>query len=109
MSVDETIGNTEVEKVESKSRLKRFLPIGIIAAFLGGGYALGLHNYLSVDALQENRDAIQAFVSENFVLSIVAYLGIYIVAVALSFPGASILTIAGGAIFGWFIGGTLTV
>ena len=37
------------------------------------------------------------------------YLIIYIIAVSISFPGASFLTIAGGAIFGWLIGGTLTI
>lgn len=89
--------------------LKRFAPILVILALLAIGYASGLHKYLSLDAVTSNKAAIDAFVSNNFILAMGAYLLIYIIAVAVSFPGASFLTIAGGGIFGWAIGGTLTV
>lgn len=89
--------------------IKRLAPLGIIAAFLLVGYFSGIHTYLSTDALSENKATLDAFVQDNFVLAMGTYLIIYIVAVAISFPGASFLTIAGGAIFGWMIGGTLTI
>lgn len=91
------------------SNMKRFAPLIVIFVLLGIGYATGLHKYLSLDAVAENKAAIDSFVSNNFILAMGAYMLIYIVAVSLSFPGASFLTIAGGGIFGWAIGGTLTI
>lgn len=93
----------------SGSFAKRLAPLGVIAALLLAGYFSGLHTYLSLDTLSENKAALDAFVQDNFVLAMGSYFVIYIVAVSISFPGASFLTIAGGAIFGWLIGGTLTI
>jgi len=92
-----------------KHTIKRFTPLAIVAGLLVAAYAADLHSYLSFDTLSANKALIDAFVAENFALAMVAYLLIYIAAVSLSFPGASLLTIAGGGIFGWFIGGTLTL
>ncbi|HSG94122.1 MAG TPA: TVP38/TMEM64 family protein [Afifellaceae bacterium] len=88
--------------------LKRWLPIGVIAAALATAYALGLHDYISVQALSDNREALQGFVAKNILLAALTYMAVYILAVALSFPGASFLTIASGFSFGWLLGGALT-
>jgi uncharacterized membrane protein YdjX (TVP38/TMEM64 family) len=88
--------------------LKRWLPIGIIATALASAYALGLHEYISVQALSDNREALQGFVAKNMLLAALTYMAVYILAVALSFPGASFLTIAAGFSFGWLLGGALT-
>ena len=89
-------------------RLKRFAPILVVVAGLAVVYWLGLVEYLSLEALVEHRDALLARVSENFWLAAMIYLVTYIVAVALSIPAASFLTIFGGFLFGWLIAGTLT-
>ncbi len=89
--------------------LKRFLPLIVIFSLLSLAYIFDLHKYLSFDTITQNKEAIETYVSENLILSMTAFLLVYIIAVALSFPGASFFTIAGGAIFGWFIGGTLTI
>jgi uncharacterized membrane protein YdjX (TVP38/TMEM64 family) len=65
---------------------------------------LGLHHYLSLDALRGSRESLTAFVGENGFLAAAAYVFCYVIAVAVSFPGASILTIAGGLMFGWALG-----
>jgi uncharacterized membrane protein YdjX (TVP38/TMEM64 family) len=56
--------------------------------------------WLNLKNLEKNRDALQGFVQRNSVVSVIAYIGIYIVVVALSIPGASILTLLGGFFFG---------
>lgn len=113
MSIHETIEtgrpSIPVKQDDNLGKMKRFLPLIAILGLLGSGYALGLHEYLSPAVISENKQAIDAFVSNNFLLALAGYLVIYITAVSLSFPGASFLTIAGGAIFGWFVGGLLTV
>jgi uncharacterized membrane protein YdjX (TVP38/TMEM64 family) len=92
-----------------KPAWKRLAPVGVVAALLATLYATGVTEYLSVEALQQNKSAIDGYVGQNFLLAMALYFVIYTVAVAVSFPGASFLTIAGGAIFGWFWGGLITV
>jgi len=64
---------------------------------------------LSLEALVRNRMAIDGFVSEHRVLAVLAYIGLYIAAVALSVPGAIFLTVAGGFLFGVAIGASAAV
>jgi len=59
-----------------------------------------LGDYLTLDVLRIHRDALQSFVTLNPLLSSISYTITYAVATALSFPGAAILTLAGGALFG---------
>lgn len=83
----------------------RFLPIVIAIAGLGIGYALGLQRYLSLDFLSSKQVEITAFVSVNFAFSLVGFVVLYALAVAVSFPVTWVLTATGGFIFGWLIGG----
>lgn len=89
--------------------LKRFLPLLVIAAALGLFFATGANKYFSLDTLQENREWLLTQVSENPVQSVLIFMGIYAAAVAISFPGASILTIFGGFLFGPLLGGAAVV
>jgi len=111
MALDNTaLNQSETNKPnKSGSLIKRLVPLGVIATLLLVGYFFGVHTYLSPENLSQNKATLVAFVQDNFVLAMGTYLIIYIVAVSISFPGASFLTIAGGAIFGWLIGGTLTI
>jgi len=83
-----------------KSKLKRFLPLIVIAAGLGGFFALGGPKYISLDALRENQDVLKAFVAENFVLAVLGFILIYAALVAISVPGAGFLSIFSGFLFG---------
>jgi uncharacterized membrane protein YdjX (TVP38/TMEM64 family) len=81
-----------------------------LAAFFG----LGLDRYVSLDHLKEHRSELQAWVARDGVAAGLAFAACYAVAVALSIPGAVILTIIGGFLFGPFLatlyvvcGGTL--
>jgi uncharacterized membrane protein YdjX (TVP38/TMEM64 family) len=83
----------------SKSQLLGLLGILIALFFL-----LGWHEYLSLTNLKQQHEAIMAYQSANPKLSILFYSLIYIVVTGLSLPGATILTLAGGAFFGLFWG-----
>jgi len=69
----------------------------------------GLGSLLSLDTLARHRAALSGYVAENFLLAAGAFVGIYAAAVALSVPGAIILTLAGGFLFGAAFGTLLTV
>lgn len=85
----------------------RYAPVVLVIAGLVLGYALGLQNYLSLTFLAEQREALRVYVDANSLWSALLFLAVYILAVAFSFPAASVLTIFGGFLFGWLIGGAL--
>lgn len=88
-----------------KSLLRRLaLPL-LIIVLMGCAYGFGLHRYLSLESIAQNRKTLATFTAENTVLSLLGFMAVYVVAVALSLPGASILTVLGGLLFGWFVGG----
>ncbi len=88
---------------------KRFLPLLVLVAVGAVIYLNGWHKYLSLEQIAVNRDVLQGFVSSNVVLALLAYAAIYVGVVALSLPGGALLTITGGFLFGWLLGGLTTV
>lgn len=78
----------------------RWLPPALLLAGLGIALALGLHRHLTLDALAAHRETLVRFVAEDGALAAAAYVGVYALAVAFSVPGATVLTLAGGFLFG---------
>src|SRR4051794_11716329 len=87
----------------------RWAPAVIVALCLAAAYGLGLHRYFSLDDLGHYRDALAGFVDTNAPLAALVYVLVYVAAVAISFPGASALTAAGGLMFGCIAGTILAV
>lgn len=84
---------------------KRLLPVAIIAAALSAFFALGGPEYVSLDSLKANREALSAMVADNFALVFIGFIALYAFLVGISFPGASFLSIFGGFLFGALVGG----
>lgn len=74
----------------------------VAAAFV---FTTGLHRELSFATLIRHRAAIDTFVTTHRVMAFASFVILYIVVVALSVPGAAILTVTGGLIFGTLFGG----
>lgn len=89
----------------SKPLWKRLLPLAIIAAALAAFFALGGPDYVSMDSLRDNREFLSGLVADNFVLVLLGFIATYAILVAISFPGASFLSIFGGFLFGALVGG----
>lgn len=89
--------------------LRRLWPLGLIVLAMGAAYAADLDDYVSLEAIIRNNEQLEAAVDENLLVAAAAYLTVYAVAVALSFPGASLITIVGGFMFGAAVGTGLTV
>ena len=83
---------------------KRLLPLGIIGVALALFFALGGPDYVSIDSLRENRDALAALVTDNFLFVFLGFIGLYALLVGISFPGAGFLSIFGGFLFGTLTG-----
>lgn len=88
--------------------LKRFSPIALIAAGLILALSMGWQKYLSFDVLTQQSGALKALVATKPVVVIGAFMAIYIFATAIAMPGAIWLTIAGGFLFGPFLGTALS-
>jgi uncharacterized membrane protein YdjX (TVP38/TMEM64 family) len=84
------------------------LPIIIIllVAILG---AVVLREYLSFDALRDNRAALIAFRDSNYLLTAAAFVLAYIAIVSFSLPGATAATLTGGFLFGVFPGAAFNI
>ncbi len=88
---------------------KRLVPLGIIAAFILAFFLLGLNHYITLDSLRANERWLHGFASTHRFAAIMGFLLAYIAVVAFSLPGATIMTIAGGLLFGLWLGAALSV
>jgi uncharacterized membrane protein YdjX (TVP38/TMEM64 family) len=102
------MGAGDVKSAGVMPLVKRWGVVVVIGSLMVLGYVLGWHEYISMSALIMHREMLSQFVTEHFWISILSYCVLYVVLVALSFPGASLLTIGGGFLFGGLIGGSLT-
>ena len=110
MSIGTRISEPETSppaaKVTRRSALRRFGPLA--ALVLGG--ALGfwlLGDWLSFDALRDNRESLIAWRDSNYALAAAIYVLAYVAVVAFSFPGALAMTLTGGFLFGLGAGGVM--
>ena len=63
-----------------------------------------LGQWLTLERLKAGRDTLISLYADQPVQTALTFFGVYVLAAALSFPGASILTLAAGAMFGWAMG-----
>ncbi len=84
--------------------LKRWLPLAIITALIGTAWASGIMELASLEAIKAQRESLLEHVSTHPVLSITSFIALYTIAVALSLPIATILTLLGGFLFGSILG-----
>ncbi|MFN5780596.1 MAG: TVP38/TMEM64 family protein, partial [Novosphingobium sp.] len=88
--------------------MKRIAIAGLLLLALVAWFQLDLGQYLTLDALKAQQTAIDGYYCANPLLVTAAFFAIYVALTALSVPGAVILTLAAGAIFG-VATGTLVV
>lgn len=89
--------------------LKRAWPLLLIGAAIAALFLTGTNEYLSLEALRDNEAVLRASVSENLLLSLVLFVAIYALTVTFYIPGASILTMTGGFLFGAWAGAGATL
>lgn len=93
---------------EAKSGFARYLPlIAILVVAVIGAFTL--KDYLSFDALRDNREALIAFRDSNYFIAVIGFIAIYMAIVGFSLPGATIATLTGGFLFGTAFGTVFNV
>jgi pyruvate/2-oxoglutarate dehydrogenase complex dihydrolipoamide dehydrogenase (E3) component/uncharacterized membrane protein YdjX (TVP38/TMEM64 family) len=84
--------------------MKRLPIILLFAAAIFAWFQFDLGQYLTLDALKVRQEGVAALYAANPAAVIGGYFAAYVALTALSFPGAAVLTLAGGAIFGLGLG-----
>ena len=83
-------------------RTKKYLLLAILVVGIISFFVSGLHRELTLDGIKAHQASLQVFYQENMLLTLGAYGLVYILTTALSLPGATILTLAGAAFFGFW-------
>ncbi len=91
----------------SKNHSRLALAISLIA-IVGAVFALGIDDYLTLAQFQARQVELQSFVADNYAAAVTLYFIIYVAVTALSIPGAVVMTLIGGALFG-LIAGTVII
>lgn len=78
----------------------RLLLLLMMGCLIGAFFAFDLGHYLSLSQLQARQESLALWVDRHFVAASLLFLVIYVLSTALSLPGASLLTLAGSAVFG---------
>jgi uncharacterized membrane protein YdjX (TVP38/TMEM64 family) len=87
------------------SRWARFAPIIVIAALAAAVLASGLLRHLSLHELAHRRHELVGFVERHPAASLAAYVGAFVLLIVACLPGPSVMTVAGGLLFGPVVGG----
>lgn len=86
---------------------RRLILVVVIVAAVAAFFAADLGQYLSFDYLESQRNQLTELVAERPLLAGATFFLIYVVVTGLSLPGAAVMTLAGGAIFGLLWGTVL--
>ena len=107
---EQTVITNDMPSSEAKSGLSTgkiavVIAIGVaVAAF----FYFDLGRFLSLNVLKDNRDYLLTFTETHSAVAAALFVLVYVAVTGLSLPGAVILTLAGGFLFG-FVWGTLFV
>jgi uncharacterized membrane protein YdjX (TVP38/TMEM64 family) len=83
---------------------KKIIILFVVVVGLVLFFWFDLGRYLTLASLKANRQALLVFHEEHGLLMVAGFMAVYIVQTALSLPGATILSLAAGAIFGTLLG-----
>jgi len=83
---------------------KKMWVIAVLLILIALFFYFHLGQYLTLSSLKENRDYLVAFYERNRVVTVSIFVAAYILQTALSLPGAAVLSLAAGAVFGAIMG-----
>jgi uncharacterized membrane protein YdjX (TVP38/TMEM64 family) len=86
------------------SRLKKIVLFAVLACLVAAFFIFDLSRFFTLDYLKQSRDGFASFYADNKIPTLAVYMLLYITVTALSLPGATVMTLAGGALFGFFTG-----
>lgn len=88
----------------AKNLGKRLWPVALIALAGLAFFASGAHRYLSFEALKQHYAELGAFVAQHYYAALALFMLAYILVTTLSLPGATLMSLLGGFLFGTLVG-----
>jgi len=89
-------------------RIKKYLPLVVLACVVALIFAMGWNRYLSLDTLRDHGGDLRAYVAQNYILALLALMALFATMTASVVPGVFFITIAAGYLFGPWVGGVST-
>jgi len=83
---------------------KKIILAAVIASAIILFFVFDLGQYLNLEYLRQSRESFQELYAENMIMVLGGFFLIYITVTALSLPGAAVMTLAAGALFGFWTG-----
>ncbi|MEC6898965.1 FAD-dependent oxidoreductase [Photobacterium piscicola] len=80
----------------------KLLLLTVILAIIGTWFYFDLGQYLTLEAAKREQLTLQDYIIENPISAYIGFFSLYVLVTALSIPGASILTLLGAALFGFW-------
>ena len=93
---------------DSSKQIKKLSLMVIFIVVIVSFFSLNIQSYFTLENLKSYKKILISLYENNPIIFLIVFFTIYILVTALSLPGATILTISGGVIFGLFLG-TLVV
>ena len=90
------------------AHLRRWVPLVVMLGAGAAVYFSGIYNYVSFDELRARHHDLKAFVEANFWVGLGLYILIFMGATFVAVPGASVLQLIAGFLFGPWVGGAAT-
>jgi len=96
---------SEAPPAPARHRWLHYLPLVVIALLFLAVVASGQLRRLSISDLMAHRETLSTFVAAHPVESVAAYVAIFALVIIACVPGPSVMSVAGGFLFGPFLGG----
>jgi len=89
--------------------IKRWLPVAVLLSGLILFFVFDLNRYLSFELLREHRYELLGWVAANRLVAMLAFIAFYILVIAFSLPGGTVMTVSAGFLFGTLLGTSYSV
>lgn len=89
----------EAQENPAKKSTGKWMIVSLISLGIAAFLFFDLGQYVTLEALKENKDALKVYTRENYLLTVIFFIAIYAIQTGLSLPGATILTLTGGFLF----------
>lgn len=89
--------------------MRRWLPLLVLVVLMAVAFSMGWHRQLSFRTIGVNYEFLTAFIAQNWAIAVTLFVVVYVAVVALSLPGALVMTLAGGLLFGWMVGSMASI
>ncbi len=92
----------------NKQRVLRLGVVVLIIGLIGSVFIFDLQQYFTLEYIKSRQQLFGDYYRDNTAFTILVFLGVYVISTAISIPGAAVLTLMAGALFG-LLWGTVIV